>query len=693
MIYARPLSGDPSHLLHRLSGWRGLSAALAFWLAGATGAAAQSILIDFGAGNNQTQTDDSGRYWNNLTDGNGGLSDTGQLLDLVSLTGDVTPVGLVMVRRFTGANTNGTQAGTVYAGSATADSLYGNTEVWNGLTNVFPSFKLTGLAAQKPYRLTFYASRMGVGDNRETGYTVNGVNSGFAALDAANNEETTASISGIVPTAGGEVTITLGPTENNNNAYHFTYLGALLLEEDDAPPPEPVVIFQEPGDQTVLQARPAQFVVQVQGTPPYTVQWRKNGEPIAQATELTYRIPSATLDLNGAAYSAIISNATSTATTRNAVLTVTPDTQAPGVASTAIHDTSTFLIRFDEPITGPQASSPSGYTATTQDGPIVVTEVEVQENGQQVRLVLAQPASGTLTIGFVGLVDLAGNAVPTATQAVIPIPIPPPNTFLVDFGGGAESTNPGASPDDPISLWNNVTGVTEGAGVSGLITADGTPTDASLFITSRFGGVNGDGTRDAAAPFPVKATRDSFYANTAEFSGLSDLTPKMSLTGLDPAMVYDFTFFGSRINAGGDNRETRYTVSGVNTGSAELNAAENVAGTAVITGIVPVQGENGGEILIELTPSENNTNPNQFIYLGVMTVAFREPTVGPVDPVILTPVISDGKVTVNWTGAGQLQWSSSLKATEWTPVLPAPTAPYVEDLALIGHRYYRVVKP
>lgn len=68
-----------------------------------------------------------------------------------------------------------------------------------------------------------------MGDNRSTGYTVDEANSGFAALNAANNVNNTATVAGITPTAGGEITISIAPTANNNNANHFTYLGVLRL--------------------------------------------------------------------------------------------------------------------------------------------------------------------------------------------------------------------------------------------------------------------------------------------------------------------------------------------------------------------------------------------------------------------------------------------------------------------------------
>ena len=113
---------------------------------------------------------------------------------------------------------------------ATQDSLFGNTETFSDLADIFPSFKLTGLDPLLAYDFTFYASRMGVSDNRETGYTVTGANSGFAALNPSVNEDQFVTVTGIKPDGAGEITIDLASTANNVNSYHFTYLGVMKVE-------------------------------------------------------------------------------------------------------------------------------------------------------------------------------------------------------------------------------------------------------------------------------------------------------------------------------------------------------------------------------------------------------------------------------------------------------------------------------
>lgn len=110
--------------------------------------------------------------------------------------------------------------------------LFGNTRAWSGLSEIFPSFKLTGLMPSQAYRMTFYASRMGVSDKRETGYTIVGKESHYVVLDPANNLNNLVSIGGVKADASGEITISIAPTENNTNSYHFTYLGVLTLRPE-----------------------------------------------------------------------------------------------------------------------------------------------------------------------------------------------------------------------------------------------------------------------------------------------------------------------------------------------------------------------------------------------------------------------------------------------------------------------------
>jgi hypothetical protein len=146
---------------------------------------ADGLLFDFGAA--ETQTLPSGStstiYWNNVS-ASIAANPEGLVPDLILTDGTPTPIAFQRVSRFNGANENGTTSSTVYPASATRDSLYGNTESFNGLENIAPVFKLTGLTAS------------------------------------------------------------LTPGANNNNANHFVYLGVLRLTWIASAPGAPATLSQ-----------------------------------------------------------------------------------------------------------------------------------------------------------------------------------------------------------------------------------------------------------------------------------------------------------------------------------------------------------------------------------------------------------------------------------------------------------------
>jgi hypothetical protein len=78
-------------------------------------------------------------------------------------------------------------------------------------------------------------------------------------------------------------------------------------------------------------------------------------------------------------------------------------------------------------------------------------------------------------------------------------------------------------------------------------------------------------------------------------------------------------------------------------------------------------------------------------WMGIDSVQLN-PAAPPEPLVLLAPSVSNGQITLNWTGAGQLEWSSTL-LNPWTPIIPAPVPPYSEPLVPAGKRYYRLRKP
>ncbi|MBK7998176.1 MAG: hypothetical protein IPK15_05450 [Verrucomicrobia bacterium] len=200
-----------------------------------------------------------------------------------------------------------------------------------------------------------------------------GANQGFAALDAANNVDNTATVADITPTEAGEITISLAPTENNNNANHFTYLGVLRV--DAVPPQTPLAFTLEPVTQRALELQPVTFSAAVSGPPPYQVQWLRNGEPIEGATQFNYTIASATLDLDGSLYSVTVSNLAFGVTSSNALLRVVNDTIAPEVLTATARNRQTIELLFNETLDAFTANVPFFYEVNGGTPGVIAAEL------------------------------------------------------------------------------------------------------------------------------------------------------------------------------------------------------------------------------------------------------------------------------------------------------------------------------
>jgi hypothetical protein len=125
--------------------------------------------------------------------------------------------------------------------------------------------------------------------------------------------------------------------------------------------------------------------------------------------------------------------------------------------------------------------------------------------------------------GYLGVIQLVGHFTPSEE--------PPQASICFDFGDAA-----GATPGN----WNNVTAYAAGGEtkIANAIDSLGRVTTVDLFITRDFGGTNTAGEVSTEAGFPSKAQRDSFLVGS---------TPaQLRIEGLDPMLLYDFTFFGSR---------------------------------------------------------------------------------------------------------------------------------------------------
>ncbi len=186
---------------------------------------AQTLLFDFGSAGQQA----TGSY-NNITDLQTAVTDA------IDSAGRPTGVSLTVTDAFwPGFNPDGTtdplDAAAMFDIQAARDSLFGNTVLFGGSSEPTAGFTLAGLSTRPgvTYTFSFFGSRMGASDNRETAFQVTGSSSGTAYLNPSDNRSAVAVVSGITPTPGGTVTVALGPGPNNNNPYGFYYLGAMKV--------------------------------------------------------------------------------------------------------------------------------------------------------------------------------------------------------------------------------------------------------------------------------------------------------------------------------------------------------------------------------------------------------------------------------------------------------------------------------
>lgn len=204
----------------------------AFGLAAASAASAAVLLFDVGAGGTAA-----------VAPNNSIVEATTLIANATDTTGSATGIAVGVIG-FNGSNANGTLAPTGAAGAIfstvfTQDSLFGNTVVFNNVIRPSATLTFSGLdgTGATAYRFDFFASRTGVTDNRETEYAVAGLTSVSTFLNASANVSEIATVSNMIPTAGGTITLTVDPGPNNNNGTGFYYLGAFRLTT--APVPEP----------------------------------------------------------------------------------------------------------------------------------------------------------------------------------------------------------------------------------------------------------------------------------------------------------------------------------------------------------------------------------------------------------------------------------------------------------------------
>lgn len=127
-----------------------------------------------------------------------------------------------------GTASPGSPASDFFDGDATQNNLFGHDTNFDiGAPRPLVEYTIAGLDENQTYDFTFYASRLGVSDNRETQYDVAGLNQGTDFLNTSGNVNKIAQVLDIQPDPSGEITLTIQKGPNNDNSNGFFYLGAM----------------------------------------------------------------------------------------------------------------------------------------------------------------------------------------------------------------------------------------------------------------------------------------------------------------------------------------------------------------------------------------------------------------------------------------------------------------------------------
>ena len=180
------------------------------------------VLVDFGS----PALTASG-HWNNVTYSGADAPFAHLNLNLIDDTGASTDFKLNTVSTLLSSNTSGaTSTSTGYPNSATCDSFFINAS--NTITLTF-----TNLNPALAYNFDFYASRMSAGEARITKYQVAGGNkTESTTLNASDNVDTIASLSGFTPNSSGEIQIVVSRQSGS-----YGYLGVVRMTTTTPPPP------------------------------------------------------------------------------------------------------------------------------------------------------------------------------------------------------------------------------------------------------------------------------------------------------------------------------------------------------------------------------------------------------------------------------------------------------------------------
>jgi hypothetical protein len=413
----------------------------------------------------------------------------------------------------------------------------------------------------------------------------------------------------------------------------------------------PVVITDsaQPADQTISQGQPATFTVVASGSAPLSYQWFKGSLAIPDATNASFTIPAVQASDAGDYHAVVANPLPSSASSRNAHLTVTLDTTPPTINSAAATPNK-ITITFSEPVTEASVTNLTAYSLS--GGLHVLSAARDPNNSAAVVLVTdAQTIGANYTLAVKGVTDRFNNVIASNTAATVKSSLVIDGSFedwasvplaLTDAQDTSDSTDYKdvyvASDDDFIYMRVTLY----------------TPSDITIFYNNIF--IDAD--NDPTTGFAVRGIgSEMLIQGGAGYQEKNRGFNEGAINGLDWSIAptgsaADFEFrFSRHATYAGD-------------------------GLPVFTGDTIsfiFESENTGFVTKDTAPDTG----------GFSYTFAASSQLGP-----LAIALANGKVTISWAGPGKLQSRQSLSTGTWEDIPDAPSGYTVSASA--SETYYRL---
>ena len=495
------------------------------------------------------------------------------------------------------------------------------------------SIQFSGLNTANLYDFTFFSSWAHPWSGAISNFAIG---SKQVSIDGTNNSNNTVSLKGIAPNAAGIINLKISKDINAASAY----INALVFQT-----------YTNPNQVKSTPTAPINLVA-IDSMPGVKLSWTNTSNNAGN-----YNVYRATIN-GGITGSFVLINPGATNPNQNTYL----DSSARGMASYVYKVSASNNL-------GNSAYSNIASITTADKAPIIgsISNVNYNINTQDTLFVNAIPRSGsTLSLSISGLFGNAkftdmGNG--TGYLSVSPVLADSGNHILTliakDAFGGTVSKNFNMYISGTVytstyinfgdnahlapSPWNN-TGYKVSSGNTFNLTDQNGAASGTMTLLSNFGAPSsGMVTGNNSGIYPDAVISSSFsYSN-------SD-TAKIQISGLNPANLYNFTFFSSWAHPWA-GAITHYTI-----GSTEvsLDGTNNANNTVSIKGISP---NANGVIILKISKDINAVTAfiNSMVYQSYSdgsTPVQKKPPVLPNPPTLLTGHgISTSAIKLNWVAA------------------------------------------